>query len=220
MEQRVFDHALSMIRQPTPEKAMELDRILRESPAGPAMSDSAWRRSEYTAAAVRRRYQPGPCDVSELARLPESTLGGAYGRHMLKFGLTQDFYPEVAPVDDALYVRQRLYQTHDIMHTLLGYSTSVADETGITGFYLGQQERYLAPDAAGAMTHSIVQESTVLLHHALTDPGTARRHLRQLVEGYVRGRSAKPFLSLDLEEMWHRPIADVRADLGITPRPS
>lgn len=220
MEQRVLDHALSMIQQPTPEKAMDLDRILRESRAGRTDSDSAWRRSEYTAEAVRRRYQPEPCDVSELARLPESTLGGAYGRHMLKYGLTQDFYPEVAPVDDALYIRQRLYQTHDIMHTLLGYSTSVADETGITGFCLGQQDRYLAPDAADAMTHGIVQESTVLLHHALTDPSIARQHLRNLAEGYFRGRSAKPFLSFDLEEMWHRPIADVRADLGITARPS
>ncbi|MGI6873398.1 MULTISPECIES: Coq4 family protein [Amycolatopsis] len=220
MDHRVLGHALTMIDRPTPEKAMELDRILRDaqSEKDHERIENMWRGSEYAAEALRSRYQPKPCDITGLARMPEDTLGGAYGRHMTRHGLRQDFYPEVPPSDDTLYLRQRIYQTHDIMHTLLGYSTSVADETGITGFYLGQQDRYLPAEGGLAMIHSVIQESTVLLHHVLADPEQARRHLHELATGFARGRAAKPFLSFALEEMWERPIADVRADLGITPR--
>lgn len=120
--------------------------------------------------------------------------------------------------NDALFVRQRLYQTHDIMHCLLDYNTSDLDETAITGFYFGQQDRYHPVGGGTLMVHSVIQESAVFLHAALTDSEDARLKVRAFVDGYTRGQAARPFLSFRLEEMWQRPIAEVREQLGILPR--
>lgn len=215
-----MDHAFQMVLKPTPEKALELDRLIRESETHDerAAKERLWRMSEYSSKAIADRYHPSPYDLHELANCPADTLGGAYARHMLANQLDPAFFDDVDASSDSLYVRQRIYQTHDIMHCLLEYNTTVLDETGITGFYFGQQDRYHPEGGGLLMVHSMIQESSVFLHAALTDPETARITMRTFIEGYGRGRSAKPFLAFHLEEMWERPIADVRQRLDIVPR--
>ena len=68
------------------------------------------------------------------------------------------------------------------------------------------------------MIHSVVQESAVFMHAALTSPEDARLHMRSFIEGYGRGWSALPFLSVRLEELWEHRLADVRERLEIRPR--
>ena len=220
MKATLLEHAVDLIRQPTPQKAMELDRLIRESETSAEAEENEhlWRSSEYFRKAVEERYIPAPYDISQLASLPQDSLGETFARHMVRYQLDPVFYEGVAATSDALFVRQRVYQTHDIMHCLLDYSTSVLDETGITGFYFGQQDRYHPPGGGAVMIHSVIQESAVFMHAALSDPEHARLSVRSFIEGYRRGWAARPFLSVRLEELWAEPIADVRELLGISER--
>jgi ubiquinone biosynthesis protein COQ4 len=223
MNAQLLEHAFDMIRQPVPDGALELERLIREAqtPEDMVAQEELWRTSEYTRQAIKDRYQPEPYDLAELARLPADSLGGAYGRHMIACNLSPVFYESVEAATDSLFVRKRLFETHDIMHVLLGYSTSVLDETGITGFYFGQQDRYHPPGGGVLMVHSVIQESAVFLHAALTGPEDARRHVRAFITGYGRGYAARPFLSFRLEQMWDQPLTAVREQLALPepPRP-
>jgi len=221
MNEQLLEHAFDMVRRPAPDKALELERLIREAqtPEERLAQEKLWRTSEYTRQALEERYEPAPYDLEELARLPADSLGGAYARHMIACNLTPAFYESVAATTDSLFVRKRLFETHDIMHVLLGYSTSVLDETGITGFYFGQQDRYHPPGGGVFMVHSVIQESAVFMHAALTDPEDARRQVRAFVTGYGRGYAARPFLSFRLEQMWGQPLAAVRKQLGLPERP-
>jgi ubiquinone biosynthesis protein COQ4 len=136
---------------------------------------------------------------------------------MLENGLDPVFYSTMAGDDPVTYIRNRLYQTHDIVHVLCGYSTSVLDESGVTGFYFGQQDRYHGPGGGLVMQHSIIQQGGVFLHAGVTDPEDGRLQIRAFVQGYQRGWAAKPFLAFPLESWFERPIDHVRAEIGIVP---
>ena len=128
MNEPLLEHAFQMVREPTPQNALDLDRLIRESETAEQAeaNEHLWRVSEYTRQAIADRYNPNAYDLAELARLSEGTLGGAFTQHMIKYQLDPVFFEDVAATSDALYVRQRVYQTHDIMHCLLDYSTSVS----------------------------------------------------------------------------------------------
>ena len=114
--------AIDFARQPTVTKALELEKVLRErgSPELERAKEAAWAHSEYTSAALTDRYEPAPYNLRELAGLPLGTLGHAYGTHMLENNLSPDFYESLESTSDAAYIRNRLYQTHDIVHVLCG----------------------------------------------------------------------------------------------------
>jgi ubiquinone biosynthesis protein Coq4 len=221
MNEQLLEHSFGMVRRPTPDNALELERLIREAQAPEEMAaqEELWRTSEYTSQAIKDRYHPEPYDLAELARLPADSLGGAYGRHMIACNLSPAFYESIEATTDSLFVRMRIFETHDIMHVLLGYSTSVLDETEITGFYFGQQDRYHPPGGGVLMVHSVIQESAVFMHAALTAPEDARRQVRAFITGYGRGYAARPFLSFRLEEMWEQPLTAVRAQLALPERP-
>ena len=214
------EYALDFARQPSVEKALGLERLLREldDPALEAAKSRAWARSEYTSAALADRYEPKPFDLEELARLPGGTLGHVYGTHMLENNLRPDFYDSIETTSDTTYIRNRLFQTHDIVHVLCGYTTSALDESGVTGFYFGQQDHYHAAGDGILMQHSIIQQGAVFLHAGIHDPEDGRLHMRAFIDGYNRGFEAKPFLSFHLEEMFELPIDQVRQRIGISPR--
>jgi ubiquinone biosynthesis protein Coq4 len=214
------EFALDFARRPTVAKALDLDRVLRESETSElaAAKNAAWAESEYTRAALADRYEPKPYDLRELADMPSRTLGHAYGTHMLQNGLSPDFYERTDTTSDPDYIRNRIYQTHDIVHVLCGYTTSTLDESGVTGFYFGQQDRYHGPGGGLLMQHSIIQQGAVFLHAGVHDPEHGRLQVRAFIDGYNRGYAAEPFLSYRLEEMFELPIEDVRRQIGITPR--
>ena len=71
------------------------------------------------------------------------------------------------------------------------------------------------------MVHSVIQESAVFMHAALTDPEDARRQVRAFITGYGRGYAARPFLSFRLEEeMWDQPLTAVGEQLALLPSPT
>ena len=214
------EYALDFARRPTVDKALGLEKVLRELD-DLELEDAkarAWAHSEYTSAALADRYEPKPYDLTELANLAEGTLGRVYSTHMLEHNLRPDFYEAIESTSDVTYIRNRLYQTHDIVHVLCGYTTSTLDETGVTGFYFGQQDRYHGPGGGLLMQHSIIQQGAVFLHAGVHDPEDGRLHIRAFIDGYNRGYAAKAFLSFRLEEMFELPIEEVRQRIGIRPR--
>ena len=217
---KLEEFALDFARKPTVAKALELEEVLREATSQElaAAKDAAWAHSEYTRAALADRYEPGPHDLRELASLAPGTLGYVYGNHMLENNLSPDFYQSIETTSDAAWIRNRLYQTHDIVHVLCGYTTSVLDETGVTGFYFGQQDRYHGASGGLLMQHSMIQQGAIFLHAGVYDPEDGRLQFRAFIDGYNRGYAAKPFLSFRLEEMFGLPIDEVRQRIGIKPR--
>ena len=75
----------------------------------------------------RPRLSSATVDFAALADLPEGTLGRAYAEHLARCGLDPDALTvPVTRGDDPLanYLLERVRQTHDIWHTLLGLGRS------------------------------------------------------------------------------------------------
>ena len=138
---------------------------------------------------------------------------------MIAGNLSPAFYEPVEAVTDSFFVRKRLFETHDIVHVLLGYSTSVLDETGITGFYFGQQDRYHPPGGGVLMVHGVIQESAVFMHAALTDPEdcpAANASVHHRLRPRLRRQTVLVFPPRgDVDQ----PLAAVRAQLALPEPP-
>ncbi len=141
-------------------------------------------------------------DFDWLRALPETTLGGAYVRFLDKNGLDPDLFQSPPGLPPAIaYLAQRFRQSHDLWHVLTGYSPEVAGELPLLAFSYAQTEmpsfRLLA----------IVGSIRYAFH--------ARGMFRKVIEGYRRGKRAKFLGAVRWEHLWERPLAEVRADLGI-----
>lgn len=141
-------------------------------------------------------------DLARLRALPADTLGGAYARFLDRNHLDPDLFQAPPGLPRAFaYLAQRLRQTHDIWHVLSGYTPDVAGELPLLAFSYAQTGmpsfRLLA--IVGTLRYSF----------------HARGMARRVIDGYRRGRRAAFLGSVRWETMWDRPLADVRAELGI-----
>jgi ubiquinone biosynthesis protein COQ4 len=156
----------------------------------------------------QERYCPERYDVDEMLKLPDSTLGGMYARHMKARGLRPDFYDNVSPRHKLHYLRLRMRQTHDIWHALSGFDTDPAGEVGLQGFYFAQfTNGQSALIAAGAILRSILRRRY----------GELERFVEAFCEGYQKGRRALPMLGVRWEELWQEPVAALRQRFNIAP---
>lgn len=148
-------------------------------------------------------------DFDALRRLPDTTLGGAYVRHLDGNGITADYQAAATRhVDDPdmAYLMRRFRQTHDVWHALLGIGITGHEEVLIHWFSFGQLR---LPVSAlimvfGTMKHLVLEQRWDAL----------RRSTR---EAYQSGRDAEPLLPVVWEDIWEQPIADVRARYRIRP---
>jgi ubiquinone biosynthesis protein COQ4 len=148
-------------------------------------------------------------DYDRLRRLPATTLGGAYARHLDDNGITADYQAAATKhVDDPdmAYLMRRFRQTHDVWHALLGIGISGHEEVLIHWFSYGQLR---LPASAmimllGSMKHLVLERRW-----------TAVR--RSTLEAYHAGRDAAPLLPVYWEDLWEEPLARVREVYGIRP---
>lgn len=143
-------------------------------------------------------------DFARLRALPETTLGGAYARYLETKNLDPDLFqaPPGLPEVPA-YIAQRMRQVHDLWHVLTGYDTDVPGEILLQAFTWAQT------DAPSAML--------VTLGGLARFGASERKLFLRAVDAYRRGRRAEFLAPLWLEEMWDRPLDEVRAELGIVP---
>lgn len=146
-------------------------------------------------------------DYGALRALPETTLGGAYVRHLDRFGLDPDLLADpfghwsgtrYADADTA-YLHERYRQTHDLWHALTGLGTEGYEEVLIHAFTWGQLR----------LPYSMLIVSFGTLKHILLE----RRWkvlTRGLRDAWDAGRSARSLLLVRWEDRWQMPLDQVR----------
>jgi ubiquinone biosynthesis protein COQ4 len=148
-------------------------------------------------------------DYDRLRRLPATTLGGAYARHLGDNGITADYQAAATRhVDDPdiAYLMRRFRQTHDVWHALVGIGITGHEEVLIHWFSYGQLQ---LPVSAlimlfGTMKHIVLEQRWTALRHST-------------LEAYHAGRDAAPLMPVYWEDLWEAPLDEVRARYGVRP---
>lgn len=148
-------------------------------------------------------------DYQALLALPEETLGHCYAAHLRKNGLDPDALGTKVTrgrSEGSNYLLERVRQTHDIWHALVGFGTEGYEEVILHAF---QWPQLRMPYSAlvvsfGTVKHLAGERRWRLLRYALRDAVAA-------------GRAAKPLLPVYWERHWAEPISEVRRRLNVAP---
>lgn len=143
----------------------------------------------------------------DLAREPAGSLGRATADLLAARALDPNDI-EVDPIrSDLDYIDAHLRETHDLWHVVTGFSTDIAGELGLQAFYLAQVRLPLAPVLlAGGLIETFLRGM---------DDADAR--VRAIARGWILGKQAQPLFGYDWGARWSRPLAAVRAELGLDP---
>jgi ubiquinone biosynthesis protein COQ4 len=147
-------------------------------------------------------------DYDRLRALPDTTLGGAYVRHLDANAITADYQAAATQlVDDQeiAYLMRRFRQTHDVWHVLLGLGIQGHEEVLVHCFSWGQLRLPVSAlvIAFGAVKHMVLERRFETARHST-------------LEAYRMGKRAAPLLGVRWEELWERPLERVRADVGVS----
>ncbi|MFN8673880.1 MAG: Coq4 family protein [Candidatus Sericytochromatia bacterium] len=157
---------------------------------------------------VDERYRsPKAHDLIELAKLPEGTLGKTFSEHMTKNKLEVVFYP---PMDDKVddevtYLINRARETHDIHHVVLSLPAVDIGEMAISGFYLAQNKVPLSAFLIGIG----------FLYTILREPTRIEELVNSVIFGWNTGKNAKCVFAVKWEELWEKPLSEIRKELNI-----
>jgi ubiquinone biosynthesis protein COQ4 len=151
------------------------------------------------------KYLAPKIDVEALLKLPENTLGYCFGHFLRDNNLDPEFFPKLTTDDPVRYTVMRARQTHDIFHVLTGYSSSVTHEVALQAFTYAQLK---SPLAAILIAMSI-------LHFVIYRPKEIPTLMDEIVNGYQRGKKAKFMLGVPWEQLFDRPLAELRSNANI-----
>ena len=143
-------------------------------------------------------------DLSGLEDLPQGTLGRALAERCRRKGIDPNLI-QVPADDDVGWLLHDLYQTHDIWHVATGWGNDLAGEVGLGGFYCAQLG---SPTFFGYMLALIFLN--VISRRANLDETMAA-----FSAGYRTGKQAEPMIGVAWDELWHLPLAEVRARFRI-----
>jgi ubiquinone biosynthesis protein Coq4 len=125
---------------------------------------------------------------------------------MKSLGLDPYFFPNLEVHDELDYVRVHLYETHDIWHVVTGFATDVAGELGLQALYSAQLR-------VGILQPVLLAAG--MLNAALFDRGDVGARLEAMSRGWRLGQAALPLFGKPWAGMWSKPLAEIRADLGL-----
>ncbi|WP_372916644.1 Coq4 family protein [Sandarakinorhabdus sp.] len=161
-----------------------------------------------------------PFSLSHVADCAPGTLGAAWRTHMVENGLAEQLAVGYAALTDDFAASGKLnrlpavlqykvlrgYQTHDLHHVLTGYTTQPLHELALQAFQLAQMD----------YPYSAMTLSVIMGHATLVDPWLIQPAMDAITDGWALGRRAKSVQFIDFENHIHRPLADVRAEYGLT----
>ncbi len=148
-------------------------------------------------------------DLDALSRMPENTLAGAYSRFVHTHGYKVDWYVNVEEKTPIHFSRNRFLKTHDIIHTITGFSGSPAGEIGVQSFYFAQEPALVLPVAFMAAR---------LIAGLDADKERQNMDLMDCIAaGHQMGKRAKPVLFRKWENDWGRDLSELRREIGIVP---
>lgn len=164
--------------------------------------------------ADKPRISKATVDFDALRALPADTLGGAFARHLDRFGLDPDLLADPfghwsgAHYDhpDAAYLHERYRQCHDLWHALLGLGIEGYEEVLVHAFTWAQLR----------IPYSALIVSFGTLKHVLLE----RRWdvlSRGLRAAWQAGHDAAPLLLVRWEDKWDWPLARVHETYRIAP---
>jgi len=151
-----------------------------------------------------------PLDMPALRSLPTDTLGRAYIDFLDTQGFDPADIPQLDVEDDGTYILNHLRETHDLWHVLTDFDVDTAGEGGLQAFYLAQVPGPLP----------LVLMAGILLNAVRQTPEETARRMDAITAGWTRGRRAQTLLGRDWAAQWTRPLAEVRAELQLTPPPA
>ena len=140
-------------------------------------------------------------DFEALLQLPAGTLGYAYAKFMKDRGLTPDIFTAEGRLTPTAYLVKRMRQTHDLWHTVTGVDTDVAGELELQAFTLAQT---WAPSIFIVVFFGALR---ALFRMPLAVP--------RMVRGFFRGLFAERLGPTPWEDLWTKPLAEVRAQLRL-----
>lgn len=139
-------------------------------------------------------------DIPTLLELPEHTLGGAYARHIV----SQGFDPEAFASRNESAFNYRLAISHDIHHVITGFDGSPVGEFGLAAFTLVQFRNLLNVFVLSNLPWFIIGNFSVTF-----------KVITSAIKGFWLGFVAKPIIAYPFELNWHKPLTEVRQELGI-----
>jgi ubiquinone biosynthesis protein Coq4 len=157
---------------------------------------------------MQEKYLAAHYVTDDLAQYAPGSLGYAYYRHLHDNGFDPNFVPIQKVTDDFSYFIRRMGQLHDIWHVITGFDTSIPGELGLQGFVAA-----LVPDQQFPV--SLI--SSGLVHTVMHNPALATPALEAIAQGWLNGQKAQPLLGVKWEEMWERPLDELRQEFNIIP---
>lgn len=150
-----------------------------------------------------RRVEPcvRPVDLRQLRALPADSFGRAYARYFDDHEIRQlDISRELNSIVQRNRAAVRYLSLHDIIHTLLGFDTSLAGELGVIAFA-----------AAQGYSRDLYTNLFINAHlYPLAEPHHALEMNLRLRQGWSAGRRSLFLLDKPLEEEFHKSIDEVR----------
>ena len=148
-------------------------------------------------------------DMDALRALPDATLGREFARFLDTEGISLAGLRQPADYTEGeteSYLMQRIRQSHDLWHVLVGLGTQGHEEVLVHCFSIAQTgfPYSLAIIGLGSVKHMLLEGRFSTL--------------TQLTRGaYRRGRDAEPLLGAYWERHWDQPLDEVRRHFGIVP---
>ena len=198
--------------------AYQLQQALRAMarPEDLAVVQRALSRDAVLSAMGAERWLPARYALADLASLPPGTLGRELHDLMARNGLMPDFFPEFDPANELEYLGLRSQQTHDIWHVVTGYGNDEIGEVTILGFYLGNFLEHHGAVGESMMVLPLILIGTSFVRYALLHRDTVRPLLEGFHAGWTRGRRTPSLVPVKWETMWHRPVDELRGELGLS----
>lgn len=160
-----------------------------------------WMLSRLERQAAPLRNSVLRIDLNALSQLPKDTLGGAYAHHIL----SQGFDPEAfVSQTETHWLEQRLSLSHDVHHVITGFDGTPVGEFGLAAFVLVQYRDLLNVFVLSHLPWFLIGHPWLLL-----------KTLRLVVKGFRMGLRCPAIVAYPFEQNWHKPLVQVRQELGI-----
>lgn len=169
------------------------------------------KQDQATSAMLAERYMGTDFDLEKLSKMPKGSLGWTYAKVMTAINYKPDFYRLLSVESDADYVINRVRKTHDLHHIMTGFSFDDFGENGVISVTVAQLAY------PGFMLIDII--SLMLSFFAGKDElGIDIEYLFDLISAGIKmGRKAKPLFPVKWEEVFERPLEELREELNIQP---
>ena len=156
----------------------------------------------------------------ELLAHPEGSLGHTFGRYLVDHGFEVDIVPRFDPRNQFEYYSLRSGQTHDFEHIVTGGNFDILGELVPYFARLANVPRFLSPELAGLVNAGQLLGAFRLmtrtgLHYQAAFPAA----LAAMQAGSQVGEQSDAIFMMKYEDVFHLPIPEARAALGIRGAP-